>query len=372
MGLRRQLNADGIAHSNADSLTHITHCLHRKEKRLVEWVPESAPHDSPSEIFKLRRDGLEINNGYYYVGSPECEEQVEGAAFENHLSAANWQRRWNYGQMKRGDKICTVRRKRKQPAIGETVVNLAPYQMTFLNSELERWENAGISSEKRTEMFLALLEPLRKAVVTTFKEQTGWDVVASYCHTDSNKVHFGVIRTSVTADNQLVWAANQNADRYLRTIGPWSTAVWRQKMIGACDASDTRLQQNLDKFHKRHGTDKVPLDICLHEAVDGAFDSVVKTIGGDAEKRFDAAKSHYREWKVKARREAVIRSPGSQRISWDVLRLITPLLPPQVQATISLARTACQAFQVVTTALDTLAEPNPTRIRTPHEITKTL
>ncbi|MEI6714252.1 MAG: hypothetical protein WCO60_10900 [Verrucomicrobiota bacterium] len=365
MGLRRSLNADGIRHANADSATHARHVRERREKRMVEWIPEAASETNPSEIFKLRADDLGLGKGLYFVGVG-CEElEATGPEFEKHLSSVNWNRRWNYAQMKRGEKVSTVRRKRSQPAVNENVTNLSPWQMTFINRQLEVWENAGVVPEERKELLFAWLEPLRQVVVEEFQKDTGWDVLGSYIHLDSNKIHFGVIYSRVGVDNTLV------GKKYCPSVGPWSVAQVRVHALGAGDPADTRLRQNLEKFRARHGQDTIPLDVRLHSVVDAKFEEQVSELT-DGETRFAEAKQHYREWKTKARRDSVVRSPGAERIGWEVLRLVSPLFPPPVQATIRLARTAYQAFQVVSTALDsisTITQPQPTKT---HEITKTL
>ena len=268
--------------------------------------------------------------------------------------------------MKRGEKTCTVRRKKKQPAVGEFVVNLAPYQMTYLNRELELWEKADIAPETRKEMLMAFFEPLRQTAVKTFKDSTGWDVLGAYEHWDSAKCHFGILNSRIGSDNQLLGVKS------LKTIGPWSVAVDRIQKVGAGDSSDSRLGQNLERFRARHGEDALPLDMQLHAALDSKFDELVAATGPDALKRYEAAKEHYREWKAKARRDSVVRSPGSQRIGWEVLRFVAPLFPPQVQATIRFARTAYQAFQVVSTALDSISTMTPPETTKTQEITKTI
>lgn len=87
---------------------------------------------------------------------------MAGSDFERHLAAENWNRRFYLGKMRRGEKVSTVRRNHKCPALGEVVTNLAPWQMTFLNGELLRWEKAGISKEDRREMLIAFVKPLRR------------------------------------------------------------------------------------------------------------------------------------------------------------------------------------------------------------------
>lgn len=366
MSLRRQLNSDGIAHANADSATHARHVRQRKGQRTLEWIPETAPETSPSEVFKLRAEGLNLTNGIYFTGAGTKESEVPGQEFEKHLSSINWERRWNYAQMKRGAKVCRVKRKRKEPAVGETVVNLSPWQMLFINKELDVWKNAGVSNDKRREMLLAWLQPLRRSVMEEFQNTTGWEGLGSYIHLDSNKIHFGVIHSRVSESNELI------GDKYLKTAGPWSTAMWRVKQVGAADSADSRLRQNLEKFAARHGEKTVPLDIRLHSVVDTKFDELVSYMEADAKKRFEVAKEEYREWKTKVRRDSLVRSPGSQRIAWDVLRLVNPLFPPPIQATIRLARTAYQAFQVVTAALDAVSSDSQSQPVKTREIEKIL
>jgi hypothetical protein len=349
MSLRRQLTPDGIAHSNADSHTHARHVFQRAKAREIEWIPEAVSSTSPAAEFKLKTGDIQIGKGLYFVGHGKKESGVEGCEFEKHLSAVNWERRWNYASMKRKDKVCTVRRKRTTPAVGEFVVNLSPWQMTFLNGELQRWEAAGIPPEQRKETLEAFLDPLRKTVVEEFAASTGWEVVGSYLHLDSNKVHVGVIHSRVTAENKLVGSP------YLKTIGPWSCAQSRIASLGAADAADNRLKENLERFHTRHGKDTQPLDQKLHETLDQKFEELIGVMDSDASKRFEAAKEHYRQWKVKARRDAMTRSPSSQRIAWETVRLVTPLLPREVRIALSVARTVVQVFSILHSAVDALS-----------------
>ena len=364
MSLRRQLNSAGIAHSNADSKLHDDHVKQRKQAREISWIPEPAP-ENPAEEFKLQVGDMPLGKGFYFTGIGNSETPVDGATFEKHLSAINWERRWNYASMKRGEKVSMVRRKRTSPACGEFVVNLSPWEMTFLNGELKRWEVAGLSPEKRKEMLEAFLTPLRKTVVEEFYKYTDWEVVGSYLHLDSNKIHVGVIHSRVNAENKLTGSP------YLKTIGPWSCAQNRISEVGASDPADTRLKQNLERFSSRHGKDVQPLDMKLHGQLDREFEKLVKVMDEDAGKRYEAAKEHYREWKKKARRDAVTRSPSSQKIAMGVLRHLLPLLPPQVRAAVLISRTALQAFGVVNAALDAINHPPQTQQPT-NEIHKIL
>ena len=345
MSLQRKLTPDGIRHSNADSSTHARHVSQRAKAREFDWIPESVSSSNPAEVFKLQAGDLALGKGRYFTGVGKDETPVDGMTFEKHLSATNWQRRWHYASMKRGEKKCTVRRKRTTPAVGEFVVNLSPWQMTFVNGELQRWEAAAISPDKRKELLKAFLDPLRKTVVQKFGETTGWEVVGSYLHLDSNKIHVGVINTRVSAANQLL------GHSYLRTIGPWSCAQSRIATLGAADPGDHRLQENLEKFHQRHGQNTQPLDQQLHEALDQKFNELIGMMDADARKRFEAAKEHYRQWKDKARRDSMTRSPSSQRVAWETVRFVTPLLPREVRTALSVARTVFQVFSILSAAL---------------------
>jgi len=161
-------------------------------------------------------------------------------------------------------------------------------------------------------------------------------------------------------------------DKHLRTIGPWSVAQGRIVGIGAGDPADGRLRQNLGRFAERYGADVQPLDMKLHAVLDAKFSQLVEADDG-AGPRFEAAKEHYRNWKARARSEAPLRSPGSQRIGHAVLRLVCPLFPPQVQVAIHLARTAMQAFEVVHAALSALSvPPEPTTSSRNPELQKIL
>ena len=345
MSLHRKLTPDGIVHSNADSRTHARHVRQRAQAREIDWIPEAVSSINPAAEFKLKTGDIQIGNGLYFIGHGKKESGVEGCEFEKHLSAVNWERRWNYASMKRKDKVCTVRRKRTTPAVGEFVVNLSPWQMTFLNGELQRWEAAGIPPEKRKETLEAFLDPLRKTVVEEFAASTGWEVVGSYLHLDSNKVHVGVINTRVSAENKLVGSP------YLKTLGPWSCAQSRIASLGAADPADNRLKENLERFHTRHGKDTQPLDQKLHSTLDKKFEALIGMMDDDAGNRYEAAKEHYRQWKVKARRDSMTRSPSSQRIAWETVRFVTPLLPREVRTALSVARTVVQVFSILSAAL---------------------
>ncbi|MEI6715791.1 MAG: hypothetical protein WCO60_18715 [Verrucomicrobiota bacterium] len=227
-------------------------------------------------------------------------------------------------------------------------MNLAPWQMSFVNRELELWEQANILPETRKAMLLGMLDSIRQSVVDEFHQATEWDIVGSYIHLDSNKIHFGVVHSRVSHENELI------GEKYLRTVGPWSVAQGRIHRVGASDPGDLRLRHNLEKFGKRHGEGTVPLDVRLHSVADTRFDELVSSLGEDAGQRFDLAKSEYREWK-KCQRDAFVRYPGAQRGAWDVLRMVTPLLPVQVQMALRMARTAMEAFNVIKTSIEAIS-----------------
>jgi hypothetical protein len=284
--------------------------------------------DHPALEFKLRADGLELGQGSYWTGCGEKEEPASGEAFQSHCNGINWARRWNHAQMTRNGKKCKVRRLRHAPACEEFVVNFSPWEMKFLNSELVRWEAAGISPDRRSEMLAALTGELRREVVTEFRV-TQRDVVASYIHWDSNKIHIGVIHSRVGPANDLV------GQKRLGTVGPWSTAQNRLSKLGLLDAGDQRLKDNLDRFRTRFGADRQPLDIALHDLLDDKFSGLVDAMGDGAQDRFAEAVDYYKAWKLKARREAVFRTPSSQAI----------------------ARTCIQAFEIVSASIDALSPP---------------
>lgn len=352
MALNRNLDAEGIAHANADSPTHARHVRQRRKMNTVEWVAEEVTTENSAIEFKLRSDGLNLGQGAYWVGFGESEKSATGVAFEAHCNSINWGRRWNLAEMTRQGKKCKVRRKRATPACEEFVINFSPWQMRFINSELARWEAAGIPAEKRKEMLVALIDEIRRDVVADFKARTGRDVVASYVHWDSNKVHIGIVHSRVGPDNALV------GEKRLGTVGPWTTAQNRIAKLGLVDAGDSRLAENLEKFRDRFGKDRQPLDIALHDLMDDRFAKKVKKMGADAVKRYEEAQTYYKIWKQKNRREAAMRTAGSQRIAWQTLRLVTPLLPPPLRAALSIARTCVQAFQIVGVALDAVSSPS--------------
>jgi hypothetical protein len=360
MGLNRKLNSEGIRHANADSKTHAIHVLERQKRRGVNWIAEDAQVDNPANEFRLRSDGLGLGNGIYFTGFGADEKPAEGREFENHLSAVNWARRWNFAQMKRGDKIATVRRKRASPACREMVVNLSPWQMHFLNDELRRWEAMGVSAPKRKEMLLAFLEPLRAAVVSDFADATGLDVPGSYLHLDSTRVHVGVIYSQIGADNKVL-AKNPQC------IGAFTVASHRAAQVGV-QPGNAWLADNLKRFAERNGEEAEPVDSRMHRILDEQFCKQVgqmAKVDPTAPKRYEQAKEYYRTWKAKRRHEAVIGSASAQRIGWSVLQMAMPLFPPQLRTAISICRTAVQAFRVLSVALDAMnanageSTPNP-------------
>jgi hypothetical protein len=302
--------------------------------------------DNPASEFSLRSAGLELGNGIYFVGFGANEKPAEGKEFEDHLSAVNWKRSWNYAQMKRGDKISTVRRKRTSPACREMVINMSPWQMVMLNGELQRWEEMGIHPEKRKEMLLAFLEPLRSAVVSDFAASTGMDVLGTYIHLDSTRVHCAVIFTSVGADNKML---GKNPP----CIGAYTVASCRAAQVGV-QPSNAWLADNLKRFEERHGVGVEPADLRAHRILDEQFDKLIAgmaKVDPTAAKRYEKAKEHYRAWKAKRRHDVVMRSATAQRIGWDVLQMAMPLFPPQVRTAISICRSAIQAFRVLSVAL---------------------
>ncbi len=366
MPLSRHLNKEGIGHANADSSTHARH-VQRRKMNSVEWVADEVTTENSAVEFKLKADGLNLGQGAYWIGFGESETGATGVEFESHCNAVNWSRRWNLAEMTRAGKKCQVRRKRTSPACEEFVINFSPWQMKFINGELARWEAAGIAADKRKEMLVALVDGIRRDVVADFKKRAGRDCVASYIHYDSHKIHIAVVHCRVGPENTLV------GEKRLGTVGPWTTAQNRISKLGLVDPGDSRLAENLEKFHSRFGNDRQPLDIFLHELLDSRFAEKVAGIGPDAVKRFEEAKDYYKVWKQKSRREAVYRTAGSQRIAWQTLRLVSPLLPPQLRAALSIARTCVQAFKVVGVALDAVSSPSvtPPSIDTQPKLTKT-
>ena len=352
MSLSRHLNKDGIGHADADSATHAKHVRQRRQMNGVEWFAEEVATENSAVEFKLKSADLNLGQGAYWVGAGDTEKSAQGVEFQAHCNSVNWSRRWNNAEMNRNGKKCKVRRKRNAPACEEFVTNFAPWQMRFINEELSLWEKAAVPPEKRREMLVALVDEIRSDLVTAFKLATGRDVVASYIHWDSNKVHVGIVHSRVGPENNLV------GEKRLGTVGPWSTAQNRLSKLGLVDAGDSRLAENLEKFHSRFGNNRQPLDITLHNLMDENFSKKVAGMDASAGKRFEASKVYYKEWKLKSRREAAFRTAGSQRIAWQTLRLITPLLPPQVRTALSIARTCVQAFQVVGVALDAVTSPS--------------
>ena len=359
MSIRRHLNKEGISHANADSKTHARHVSQRKARRHVEWVPEVV-EDTGATEFRLR-DVLGLSKGEYFTGFGESELKVSGPEFEKHCSSVNWERRWNYAPMKRKEKVCKVRRKRNTPACEESVTNFSPAQMHFINGEIDRWKAAGIPQEKSQELLRKLVDETRQEVVEEFERATGRDVVGSYIHWDSNKIHIGIIHSRVGPDNDLV------GDKFLGTVGPWTVGQNRLSKLGLVDAGDCRLKENLERFADRFGKDRIPLDLRLHDKLDSCFEKAVSGMGGDAAKRFKVSEKYYCDWKNRNRREAFSHSPSSSRIAWQTLRLVSPLFPPQVRMGIHAARTALEVFRFIGMALDAVPQSPQINPDQPHK-----
>jgi len=348
LSLRRHLNREAIAHSNADSNTHARHVTRRKVDRQISWIAEPADQ-AGAEVFAFNPASVGLGQGKYFQGHGGSEREVTGPDFEAHLASINWKRRWNFAQMKRGDKVAETRRTRSQDACEEFVVNLSPWQNHFLVKTVKQLDESGVPKAKQKELVEAIAGDIRREVVQEFSRISGRDVIGSYIHFDSSKIHVGVIHSRVGQDNHLV------GDKYLRTIGPWSVAQSRIAGLGLVDKSDTRLQDNLQRFHSRHGKDRKPLDLHLHEKADEQFAKAVKRLGPKAEASLEASKEYYKGWKKNQRESAILQSPTTQRVAWQILRIVAPLLPPQVRMALAISRTAGQALSVISTALEQLA-----------------
>jgi hypothetical protein len=348
VSLRRHLNREAIAHSNADSTAHARHVARRKVDKQISWIAEPADQ-AGAEVFAFKPASIGLGQGKYFQGQGTEERVVTGPGFEAHLASTNWKRRWNFAQMKRGDKVAETRRTRSQQACEEFVVNLSPWQNRFITTTIKQLDESGVPEAKQQQLVEALVERIRREVVQEFSRISGRDVIGSYVHYDSSKIHFGLIHARVGTDNRLV------GEKYLRTIGPWSVAQSRIARLGLVDKSDTRLQDNLQRFATRHGKDRKPLDLHLHEVADEEFGKAVKALGPQAEARFEASKDFYKGWKKKQRETAVLQSHATQRVAWQILRLVTPLLPPQVRLAMAVTRTAGQALSVISTALEQIA-----------------
>jgi hypothetical protein len=348
VSLRRHLNREAIAHSNADSATHARHVARRKVDKQISWIAEPADQ-AGAEVFAFKPESVGLGQGKYFQGCGNEEREVTGPGFEAHLASVNWKRRWNFAPMKRGDKVVETRRIRSHDACEECVVNLSPWQNRFITATLKQLDESGVPKAKQQQLVEVLVGGIRKKVVSEFSRISGRDVIGSYLHYDSSKIHFGVIHARVGKDNRLV------GEKYLRTIGPWSVAQSRIAKLGLLDKSDTRLEENLQRFHSRHGRDRKPLDLHLHEVVDEEFAKAVMSLGPQAEARFEASKDFYRRWKKNQRESAILHSPATQRVAWQILRIVTPLLPPQVRIALAVTRTAGQALSIISTALEQIA-----------------
>jgi hypothetical protein len=348
VSLRRHLNREAIAHSNADSKTHARHVARRKVDKQISWIAE--PEDrAGASVFAFNPESVGLGQGKYYQGHGTEEREVTGPGFESHLASTNWKRRWNFAQMKRGDKVAETRRIRSQDACEEFVVNLSPWQNHFLATTVKRLDESGVPRGKQKQFVEAVVGDIRREVVQEFSRISGRDIIGSYIHFDSSKIHVGVIHSRVGKDNHLV------GEKYLRTIGPWSVAQSRIAGLGLVDKSDTRLQDNLQRFRARHGKDRKPLDLHLHEKADEQFTKAIKALGPKAEASLEASKEYYKGWKRNQRESAILQSPMTQRVAWQILRIVTPLLPPQVRMALAVSRTAGQALSVISTALEQLA-----------------
>jgi hypothetical protein len=348
LSLRRHLDREAIAHSNADSNTHARHVSRRKVDKQISWIAEPADQ-AGAEVFAFKPESVGLGQGKYYQGHGAEEREVTGPGFESHLASTNWQRRWNHAEMKRGDKIALTKRIRSQDACEEFVVNLSPWQNHCLVTTLKQLDESGVPRKKQKELVEVIAGDIRGEVVREFSRISGRDVIGSYIHFDSSKIHVGVIHSRVGKDNHLI------GEKYLRTIGPWSVAQSRIARLGLVDKSDTRLQENLQRFATRHGKDRKPLDLHLHEVADEQFAKAIKALGAQAEARFEASKDFYKDWKKNQRQTAILQSPAIQRVAWQVLRIVTPLLPPPVRTALAVTRTAGQALSVISVALEQLA-----------------
>jgi len=342
MSLRRSLSREGIAHANADSITHARHVEDRKNRRKLEWVAEPVDQADGTEIFRLKSpERLGLSKGRYFVG---IDEEVGGTDFERYCNEINRQRSWYRGMMKRGKSRRPVRRKKKSPACTEVVVNFHPAQMLFIQKLLNGWEANGIQPDRRRELLESLVDDLRRGILTEFRAASNWETVGSYIHYDSNKIHIGLIVSRVSSDNRL------SSERSLGTVGAWSVGQQRLRKLGLVDPSDLRLSENLQRFRAKFG-DRTPLDLRLHNHLDADFEQIVARLS--AENLYKQSEKEYIAWKMKSRREAFSRSPGALGVAWGLLRHISPLLPPGLQAALSVSRTALQAFQILDSALAT-------------------
>jgi|GEM_PF-1612361 len=370
MSLSRHLNKEGIAHANADSATHARHISQRSKQKVTEWIPELV-EENPAFEFRLNPKGFDIGKGSYFTGISETEASVSGESFEDHCSAVNWKRRWNTSTMSRNGKKCQVRRKRSSPACEEFVVNFFPAQMRFINQELIRWETAGLLPEQQKGILISLVNEIRIELLKEFKESSGRDIVASYIHWDSNKIHIGIIHSRVGPENTLVGL------KRLGTVGPWSVAQNRLVSLGLVDAGDNRLADNLERFRSRFkendtDRDREPLDIKLHNLLDEKFSALVQKMDVGAAARYDQAQEYYKQWKLQNRKASQTRSPTSQRIAWDTVRFLTPLLPPEVRVALSIAHSVSQVFNILGDALKTVSTTSSPQHNPQPKITKIL
>jgi hypothetical protein len=351
MSLTRPLSRKGIAHANADSPTHASDVARRAKMRQTSWIPEESKESLASE-FKLKAPGLGLGKGVYWNFNGESLVEVDGKGLEAHCNAINWERRWYTAQMKRGDKISRVRRKRKSAACEEVVVNLHPAQMHYLNNLLESWSKQGIPPDKRREHFDKICLSLRDAVLEQHRDSApGFEAVACYLHLDSNKIHFGIIASAVNGKNEL-------SGKRPPGVGAWSVGAWRLATLGIEQGENIWLKENIAKFRARHGSKSLPYDIALHRALDLKFDKVVAQMGPTSSRSYRESCEYYRKWKTNERKSSLERTPSTSKVVWKVLFLLRPLLPPAVRTALDASRSLTVALKVIQTAVAEVSAPS--------------
>lgn len=335
------LGKKGVGHSDPSSAKHARHVSEAAQRRVVDRVLVDVTRNDAAKLNALA-DEWEVHwNGWqgqtYLVQSQtftfsggrttrhslsECDgSEYTAAASQINRLDWYWSLRNDNGKLRKAKR--RVEKNRRGRICDRHTVSLSPPQMRLI-SKLR------LSAAEAKD----LMKRLQQEAVQFFAERTGRHLLGSATHADSGMLHFDILSSRITPDHHL--AGEKSLPSFSNPA--WTVAAFRQQKLG-CTLSPTKskwLEQNLARFHERHG-DREPILLELHNRLDAGFEEWVERNGHT--NLWEESKQEYREWvgrtepiKQRWAEEHASGKAGirlAERVAVVALRLV---LPPQVFA----------------------------------------
>lgn len=292
------LGEKAVRHSDPTSSTHACHVGEATRRRIVDRVLVDVTRHDAARLNALA-DEWEVHwsdwkgttylteqHNFSFSGGSVTRTSLNECSGSEYTAAAQSINRLDWYWSLRRDKNGTRKAKRKVEKnrrgriCDRHTVTLSPPQMRLITK-------LGLSASEARD----LMKQFQHETVQFFSERTSRHVVGCATHADSGILHFDILSSRITPNHELC------GEKSLPSLSnpAWSVAAFRQRKLG-CTLSETKskwLEQNLNRFHERHG-ESAPILLALHETLDKKFEEWVERNGHG--KLWEESKEEYRAW----------------------------------------------------------------------------